>query len=92
MILPTIHLNGSSPHRLAEGYKATAIAIDGAIARLRETSPNGRDYLANWELQEACTEHADRVALVQRVRADLTELVRHCEAAIEAKRAQQVGR
>lgn len=92
MILPTIHLNGSSPNRLAEGYKVAAIALDAAIARLRETSPNGRDYLANWELLEACTEHADRVALLQRVRADLTELVRHCEAAVEAKRAQGVGR
>lgn len=92
MILPTIHLNGSSPHRLAEGYTIAALALDGAIARLRETAPNGRDYLANWELSEACTEHADRVALLLRARADLTELVRHCEAAIEAKRAQQVGR
>lgn len=94
MILPVIHLNGSSPNRLAEHYSMAILALEGAIARLAEVAPNGRDYYPAGEdaFATAAREHSERLRSLEKVRADLEALCVHCVEAIDAKRAQGVGR
>lgn len=93
MILPVIHMNGSSPNRLAEHYSMAILALEGAIARLAEVAPNGRDYPAGDDaFATAAREHTERLRSLEKVRADLEALCVHCVEAIDAKRAQVVGR
>jgi len=79
MTLPFINLNGSSPARLAEGYKIAAIALDGALSRIAETAPNGRDYLDAYALKQAIGEHAQRLSVLRGVITELEALAAHCE-------------
>lgn len=44
MTRPTIHLNGSAPERLRDGYVDAARGLNAAITGLLECAPNGRDY------------------------------------------------
>lgn len=44
MILPTIHMNGTSAVALLEGYCDAISAIHAALEALARTTPNGRDY------------------------------------------------
>lgn len=44
MILPIIHMNGTSKQELIEQRKTALHAISEALAALRKMSPNGRDY------------------------------------------------
>lgn len=44
MIKPTIHLNGTSPERLFEGYHNASLAVDAAIDALAEIEFHSRDY------------------------------------------------
>jgi ferritin len=44
MIKPTIHLNGTSPERLFEGYINAYRAVDAAIEALANVEFHSRDY------------------------------------------------
>jgi hypothetical protein len=44
VIIPTIHLNGSSKKDLLDELRAAISSIDAAIDATRRTCPNGRDY------------------------------------------------
>lgn len=44
MILPVIHLNGTSPDRLIEALADAMYALDKAYEATKQTAPNGRDY------------------------------------------------
>jgi hypothetical protein len=44
MIKPTIHLNGTSPERLFEGYHNAYRAVDAAIEALANVEFHSRDY------------------------------------------------
>jgi len=44
LILPTIHLNGTSKHELQEQIETACMAVRDAMAAFRCASPNGRDY------------------------------------------------
>lgn len=80
MTLPFINLNGSSPRRLAEGYSIAVLGVEGAIERIRETAPNGRDYIDAHALKQATKEHQARIDVLSKVREELEALVEHCEA------------
>jgi hypothetical protein len=44
MIKPTIHLNGTSPERLFEGYHKAFLAVNAAIDALADIEFHARDY------------------------------------------------
>lgn len=79
MIKPTIHLNGTSRERLAEGYAEAAGKLRAAIAALREAHPNGRDYYPQGPdaITVAQCDHEDRIARVHPVLAEIQELAEH---------------
>ena len=75
---PTIHLNGSSAERLAEGYKKAYDAIGEAVAAVRETAPNGRDYPEIGTLEKAQAEHPSRLTHLSNVLEELETLTIFC--------------
>lgn len=44
MMVPTIHLNGTSRESLVADYEAALDAVRAALDALCATAPNGRDY------------------------------------------------
>lgn len=44
LIVPTVHINGTSGERLSEGFYEAAHAIDAARDKLAEAAPHARDY------------------------------------------------
>lgn len=87
MYKPTIHLNGSDPTVLADGYKAALDKLKEAAELLAACAPHGRDYYPQegeiggpWGsvFEMARREHADRMRKVGEVVIDLSQLHRHC--------------
>lgn len=85
MILPVIHLNGSSAARLAETYKIAIISLETALNRLAEAAPNGRDYypLGESAFEEAREEHFARIKKLETVRDEFAELWSHCDGQVK---------
>lgn len=76
MTHPTIHLNGTPRERFLESFCEARDAVRVAMAALRETTPNGRDYYPQGDLalSAASAEHAARVRALQGVHDDLADL------------------
>jgi hypothetical protein len=79
VVVPTVHLNGSSGSVLAERIKAAHGAISLAMEALAETAPNARDYYPQGDaaFAEADLEHRYRA---QRLRDISVELIAIHEA------------
>lgn len=79
MIKPTIHLNGTSREALHEGYRVAYDAVSDALAAVRRTHPNGRDYYPQDKanLITALAEHYRREGVLEKVLAELEELCLH---------------
>lgn len=73
LMIPTVHLNGTSKDALIETYCDAIDALHAAGRKMAETYPNGRDYYpqGNGAINKAMDEHADRMA---RLKAVITEL------------------
>ena len=79
MTPPTIHLNGTSPERLAEQYGTAKIAVLRAIEALSATAPHGRDYYpVPGALVQAQREHLNRLARLEAIQRELSALETHC--------------
>jgi hypothetical protein len=96
MILPTIHLNGTSAEDLLEGYRTAMEDISNAQQSMRAAWPNARDYYPQGPgvINEAIREHAVRLQKLDEIHAELLELAMHCDAIIterEARRAERGG-
>lgn len=78
-MLPTVHLNGTSGKELFELNLAAATQLLGAIAALKKTCPNGRDFYTQGQnaLLRAVDEHKARLAHLQAVYDQLQALVEH---------------
>lgn len=76
MMVPTIHLNGTSKERLLDALEEAYAAIHTAIEKLGETAPNGRDYYPQGPdaLFKAQEEHFARMQKLEDVRRELQEL------------------
>jgi hypothetical protein len=90
MILPTIHLNGSSPVRLQEGYMTAHEKVLDAIRALKDIEFNGRDYYPQgpdaW--RQAAAEFAPRLQALTKVDADLVKIIEHIQDSIDARERQ----
>ena len=79
MMLPTIHMNGTSGHALLEGYCDAISAVHAALDALARAAPNGRDYYPQGG--DACAiasrEHDDRKRALIKVLNELQVLAEH---------------
>lgn len=73
MLIPTIHLNGTSRGELVEQNLESFRAIGLAIEALYKAAPNGRDYYTQGPgaIHQALSEHADRVRRLENVRQEI---------------------
>jgi hypothetical protein len=79
MKMPTLHLNGSSPAALLEGYTDAASALFAAAKALDDAAPNARDYYPQGDgaFQQAQAEHRARVAKLNEVIFEIQQLAEH---------------
>ena len=84
LMLPTIHLNGTSVRDLITDNLKASNAIQAAIDALREAGPNGRDYYPQdrpgamgGAIATASNEHQARVAALQGALDELTTILEH---------------
>lgn len=76
MMIPTVHLNGTTGEVLLDQYTAAAQAVQKAISALCDGGPNARDYYvqgpdAGFAAQR---EHEARVKTLKTVRDELTAI------------------
>lgn len=76
IMLPTIHMNGTSLAALAEANEKVYYALLTAIAALAEAAPHGRDYYPQSPeaLHKAQDEHYDRIKRLQSVAKELEQI------------------
>jgi len=83
MILPTIHLNGTSADMLFEGYEEARQAVIEARTKLEAVEFNSRDYYVQgpgvWN--KAVDERRAMYAKLNSVEADLLEIMAHVQTA-----------
>ena len=74
MILPTIHLNGTSRESLVDDACIARRALESAITALVQMRPHERDYYpAPGTFGPASDEHEQRIQAVRRVSDELME-------------------
>lgn len=78
LAVPTVHLNGSHGPTLVSDLQTAYVAVDAAIDALARAMPHGRDYYVqpspHHALAQATREHCARVAVLARVRRELTTI------------------
>ena len=79
MMLPTIHMNGTSKTDLLEGYCDAISAVLLALEALARTTPNGRDYYPQGDgaCAIASREHDARKRALMKVMDELQTLAEH---------------
>ncbi len=94
MTLPTIHLNGTGPDTLLEGYLGAYRALDAADAALRSVEFNARDYYVQGPsaFQAAQAERLQQFEAINKVKRELMRIIEHVQDAIDARRAQRQSR
>ena len=87
---PTVHLNGTHPDDLIEGFLEARRAIELAKDALKKHCPNGRDYYVqqpiqdspfafNSPLQVATEENWRRINKLEEVAMELMALAEHVD-------------
>jgi hypothetical protein len=76
LMVPTVHLNGTSRDSLLEGYKHAANAVRDAIIALDEAAPHGRDYYPQGKgsIDQAIQEHRERMLKLADVISELEQI------------------
>jgi len=87
MILPTIHLNGSSPEHMLTDLMAAMDAVHTAIDTFARTAPHGRDYYPQGDLAfpQARAEYEKHLKALWLVREYLTAVGTHIAMAQEVR-------
>ena len=73
MMVPSIHLNGTSKNELLEQQIEALRALRAAIAALRQAAPNGRDYYPQGTAAaaRALAEHSRRLDKLHAIHAEI---------------------
>lgn len=81
LILPTVHLNGTSKQELFDTYFEALDAIATARVALTKAYPNGRDYYpqGNTAIQQAMSQHADRLQRLETIYDELHAIAEHVQ-------------
>lgn len=63
MMIPTVHLNGTSKTELVEQNERVFVALQNAYVAMKQASPNGRDFYTKGDsaLSRALEEHRERM-------------------------------
>ena len=79
MILPTIHLNGTSREELLDQLSRADRAADALREALMGMAPNGRDYYPQGDdaIHVAYQEHGERLAKLNLIMIDIEGLIEH---------------
>jgi len=82
LILPTIHINGTSKEQLFEDLSTALYALQGAREAVQAAAPNGRDYYTQSgnALQQALAQHAERLRSLQTVYDELHAIAEHVQS------------
>jgi len=82
LILPTIHLNGTSKEQLFEDLSTALYAVQAAKEAVQAAAPNGRDYYTQSgnALQQALAQHAERLRSLQTVYDELHAIAEHVQS------------
>lgn len=77
MMIPTIHLNGTSRDNLIDGICEIDNALRKALAAMESNGPNARDYYPQGPkaFTKARAEHAARCAKVQALREEYEQML-----------------
>jgi len=94
MMVPSIHLNGSSGEVLLDQNKGALEAVRKAIDAICDAGPNARDYYVQGPDAglAAQREHEARVAALKRVRDDLAAIMESVQDQIDARDAARRSR
>jgi hypothetical protein len=94
MLIPTIHLNGTTDEVMLDQYTAAAHAVQKAIDAICDAGPNARDYYVQGTdaALTAQREHEARVTSLKRVRDELAAIVEGIQDQIDAKKALRKSR
>lgn len=74
MIIPKIHMNGSSQAELVRQISETNRALEKALDTLRNMAPNARDYYITGNFKEAEAEHIARMEAVKAVQDEIMQI------------------
>jgi hypothetical protein len=94
MLIPTVHLNGTSGDDLVDQYGSAVEALREAIDAVCDTGPNARDYYVQGPdaALTAQREHEARVKALKTVRDELAAIMEGVQAQIDARDAARRSR
>jgi hypothetical protein len=77
LIVPVVHLNGTSKQDLLKAMEGAYSALGDAYDKLREMAPNARDYYVTGPdaYARAAKEHRHRMMRVDAIRTEIEALV-----------------
>lgn len=81
VLVPTVHLNGTSKQELLNQAEDARDAVEVAISLLQAAAPNARDYYpqSGRAFEQARRQHQDRLSRLQTVSAELIEIYNSIE-------------
>lgn len=81
MILPSLHINGTSAAVLRETHEFARARLDEAIAAILATEPNGRDYYPQGPeaFRQAQQEFRERMKRLYGVVDELLAVISHID-------------
>ena len=87
MLVPTVHLNGTSAENLTRQLIEARRALRNALQAVDETAPNGRDYYPQGEgaIGVATREHLSRLERIQAVLGELNEMLEGVQEQADAR-------
>lgn len=76
MMIPTVHMNGTSKKELFRQLFEAASAVTKAIDALNHATPHGRDYYLQGDdaIDRALAEHKARRAKLESVHEDIVQI------------------
>lgn len=79
IMLPSVHMNGTSRQDLLNQNRAALEALDAAILAMHAATPNARDYYVQGPsaFRTAQAEHRARLTAVKQVREEYLTLAMH---------------
>jgi hypothetical protein len=91
MLIPTVHMNGTTGEVLLDQYMTAAHAVQKAIDAVCDAGPNARDYYVQGPDAglAAQREHAARVKALKTVRDELAAIMEGIQDQIDAKEASR---
>jgi hypothetical protein len=90
-MIPTLHLNGSSPDKLKEDLCEVTGCLRKAMDAMSRSGPNARDYYVQSEgaFSKAEQEHRDRLERLRAVRAEYEQILEGLQDQIDARAARR---